>query len=312
MKKIEIGIIGSGYISDYHISVLNSFKKIKIKSIYSRSIKKAKFKSIKYKIPLYFDNLNNFFKEHYDGLYLLVSADHIYEFSKKIIPRRIPLMIEKPSGLNISELRNLIKISQKYRTPNIIGTNRRYYSIYEKINKFINKENKLISILIEGHENFWKIKKLNKSKKILDNWEYANSIHNVDLLNFFSKSKVLKTFTFNNSNQKDFNLSAILKFKNGINATYVSNWSSPDRYSIKLFTEKKTFFIKPLEECYYIDRNFKKTIIQPNKVDRLYKPGFYKLTHNFINLIENKKNLWPDNNLESVLSTYQLIKMIYS
>ena len=311
MKKIEIGIIGSGYISDFHIHVLKSFKCVNIKAIYSRNINNAKHKANKYKIPFYTNNINQFLNNKYDGIYILVSADKIYNFAKIILSRKIPVLIEKPPGLNIRELNELIKISKKNKTINLIGTNRRYYSIYKKIFKHINSNNKLISILIEGHENYWNILKLNKSKKILINWQYSNSIHTVDLINFFSKSSVVEVITNKSNIKKEFNVSALIKFKNGVNATYISNWSSPDRFSIKIYTEKKTFFIKPLEECYYLNKNFKKTIILPDKVDRNYKPGFYKLSQSFIGLIKGNKYKWPDNNLETIHPTYKLIQNIF-
>ena len=308
---INIGIIGSGYISDFHIHVLKSFKSVNISAIYSRNINNAKYKAEKYKIPFFTNKLNNFLKNNYDGIYILVSADQIYKFAKIILSKKIPVLIEKPPGLNIKELNELIKISRKNNTINLIGTNRRYYSIFKKIFKHINSNNRLISILIEGHENYWNILKLNKSKKILSNWQYSNSIHTVDLINFFAKSSVDKVISNKSTLKKHFNVSALIKYKNGINATYISNWSSPDRYSIKIFTEKKTFFIKPLEECYYLNQNFKKINIIPDKVDKVYKPGFYKLSQNFIGLINGSESKWPDNNLESIQATYDLIRKIY-
>ena len=308
---INIGIIGSGYISDYHIHVLKSFKSVNISAIYSRNINNAKYKAEKYKIPFFTNNLKNFLKNEYDGIYILVSADRIYNFTKKIIPYNIPLLIEKPSGLNLKELSNLIKLSKKFNTLNIIGTNRRYYSIFEKINNHINKKNKLISFLIEGHENFWNIKTIHNSKKILNNWQYANSIHTVDLIAFFSKSSPVKIHSLKSKLTNEFNVASLINFKNGINATYLSSWTSPDRYSIKLYTEDKTFIIKPLEHCYYIDKKFKKKIIKPDVIDKKYKPGFYNLTKNFLKLIKTRQNSWPDNTLETIQPSYSLIKKIY-
>ena len=308
---IKIGIIGSGYISDFHIHVLKSFKSVNISAIYSRNINNAKYKAEKYKIPFYTNKIKNFLNNKFDGIYILVSADQIYKYAKLILSNKIPVLIEKPPGLNIKELNELIKISKKNKTINLIGTNRRYYSIYKNVFKHINSNNKLISILIEGHENYWNILKLNKSKRILSNWQYSNSIHTVDLINFFANSSVEKIITNKSTLKKHYNVSALIKFKNGVNATYISNWSSPDKYSIKIFTEKKTFFIKPLEECYYLNKNFKKTNIIPDVVDKIYKPGFFKLSQNFISLINGRKYKWPDNNLQSIRPTYKLIKNIY-
>ena len=42
---------------------------------------------------------------------------------------------------------------------NMIGLNRRFYSVFDQGMKIIRKHGKLLGILIEGHERFWLLKK---------------------------------------------------------------------------------------------------------------------------------------------------------
>ena len=44
-QKLLIGIIGSGYITDFHIPVIKNNKKVEIVAIYSKTFKNVKKKS---------------------------------------------------------------------------------------------------------------------------------------------------------------------------------------------------------------------------------------------------------------------------
>ena len=71
----------------------------------------------------------------------------------------------------------------KHSVPNIVGYNRRFYSVFDKGLKILEKNGRINSILIEGHERLWDLKKLN-IKNYLKNWNYLNSSHTIDLLRF--------------------------------------------------------------------------------------------------------------------------------
>ena len=52
---VKVSLIGAGKISEHYIKVLQSFKKVKIVGIVSKSLKSSKIKSKKFNIP-YFGN----------------------------------------------------------------------------------------------------------------------------------------------------------------------------------------------------------------------------------------------------------------
>ena len=57
---------------------------------------------------------------------------------------------------------------------------------------------------------------------------YANGIHMIDLLNFFSSEQTKENIFYKqkiNENIKN-SFNAIIEFKNGITANYLSNWKS--------------------------------------------------------------------------------------
>jgi len=309
LNKYKIGIIGSGNISDFHINVLKSHKNIQIESIYSKTLINAKNKSIKYNIPNFTNSLDTFINfSNYDGLLILISSNKMFQIIKKIIPYQIPLLIEKPPALSLMQLRELITLNKKYKTPNMIGLNRRYYSIIQKGISLIGKNN-ISSVAIEGHESFWRIKNSKKHIDIKNNWLFANSIHTIDLLSYISNSKIKKISILNlKKNYSENNISAIMKFKNGVLGSYNSFWSSPGQWSLKIFGNNKTVIFGPLEEGYSLDKKFLKKVIKPIKEDTIYKPGFYLQSLNFIKLMRTKKNSWPDVTISSLIDSYTLIE----
>lgn len=304
-KKINLAIIGAGKMAYEHARVFQSLKKICLTLVFSRKIENAKKIADHFQIKNYTNRLLDIVNYNLDGILICVSADSIFGVTKNLIKYKIPLLIEKPAGLSLKEAMILANLSKKYQTPNIVALNRRYFSNVMKAIPIL-KEKNYKGFLIEGHEFASRLKSLNIKKKILSKWMYANSIHTINLILFFGLSG---NFTYNflkNNKDLDKNVSSVFKFENKIIGTYIANWSSTEKWSIKLFCKDLIIQFKPLENAILIDNESKKTIpLSPQ--DKKYKPGLYNQALNFIKLIQNKKNHWPDENLDTIVKTYQVI-----
>jgi len=217
------------------------------------------------------------------------------------------MLIEKPIALNFPQAEILSNLYKKYKTPNLIALNRRYYSIFHKVIKFV-KIRDYKGFLIEGHEHILRLTKINK--KTLDNWIFANSIHTINLITFFGMEKKFKSQVNTLNDKNDKNISSIFNFENKILGTYIANWFSSDRWSIKLFLKDFVIHIKPLEEVILLNKKNKKKKIFSSKEDKIFKPGLYKQSLSFLNLIKTKKNMWPDENLSSIIRTYKIINKL--
>ena len=308
---MKIGIIGAGNIALEHLKVLEFIKSIQISGIFSRTKKKSNYLSKKFKIKKVYDTLEEFMLDcEFDGIYILVSASEIFKITKKLIPYKIPLFVEKPAGLIPSETLKLSKIANKHKTLIQVGYNRRFYSIFSKCQKLISNKNDIKNIVIEGHERFWKIPK-STNKGVKKNWIYANSTHTIDLLRFFGGDiKKITNFKYNKSNEKFQNFTSVLNFKNGIIGQYQSNWNTPSGWSIKIYTNKYFINFIPLEKGYYVNKKFKKKLFIENKYDKKFKPGFYMQTKSFIKLIRNKKIQWPAVDLNEAYLTMKIAEKI--
>ena len=310
MSSIKIGIIGAGNITKEHLNVIRAIDKVEVAGITSRTISKAKLLAFEYNIEGVYDNLDALIENlDFDALMVLVSADQIFEVTKKIIPLQIPVFLEKPPGLVPEQTKTLLKLADKYGTKNMVGYNRRYYSIFHKGLDLINNNGGLLGICVEGHERFWKIVERGISNKIQENWIYCNSTHTIDLLHFFggeikSISSLSKSIKEKNGDQ----FVASMEFESGTLGTYVSHWFSPGGWTVTLYSRGITVKFKPLEKGVWIDTDFTEYEILPDKVDLKYKPGFYRQMKSFVKMVRNGRLETPGMNLEHALKTMELAK----
>ena len=136
MSEIRLGVIGAGEIAKEHLNVIKAMDGVSVSGITSRTISKAEAIANTFAIEKVYENLDALIQKcTLDGLIVLVSSNQIFEVTKKIIPTKIPLFIEKPPGLIPEETKTLTNLAHKYGTKNMVGFNRRYYSIFHKSNK---------------------------------------------------------------------------------------------------------------------------------------------------------------------------------
>jgi len=307
ISKTRLAIIGAGNIAIEHLKVLESIKDIELVGITSRTIDKAEELANQFNINNVYDDIFKLINEvNIDGIMILVSADQIFHVTKSLLPKKIPLFIEKPAGLFPEESKQLCELSNKYSTLNMVGYNRRYYTIFHKGIELIKQKGDLLGISIEGHERFWKIAD-KIDNKIQDHWVYANSTHTIDLLRFFggeiANIHSIKNSVYQNNGDQ---FASIMEFKSKVLGHYISHWYSPGGWSVTLFGDKITVRFKPLEKGVYIDSNFNEYEIKPEKIDKIFKPGFYNQIQAFLQMIKTGELQWPGQDLNSAYKTMVL------
>ena len=279
--------------------------------ITSNTISKAEGLAKIFCIDNIYENIDNLIENcSLDGLMILVSANQMFDITKKIIPAQIPLFIEKPPGLIPNQTETLVELSHKYDTKNMVGFNRRYYSIFHKGIKLINQNGGLHGLAVEGHERFWKISSRGIPNEIQENWIYGNSTHTIDLLRFFGgEIKYINTFTTKLKERNGDQFVASMEFESGALGTYTSHWFSPAGWTITLYSDGITVKYKPLEKGVWIDTNLNEHEIHPDEVDINYKPGFFRQMESFIKMVRNGSLESPGITLEEALKTMELTKV---
>ena len=308
-QNFKVGLIGAGNIAKEHLSVINDIDKISVTGITSRTLPKAGELANQFKIDnVYLDYRELINSSSPDALIVTVSSDQTFRLLKRLIPYQIPLFIEKPPGLFPDQTNDLVDLANKYNVNNMVGYNRRFYSIFHKGIKLINENGRLLGIAIEGHERFWNI--FDKVPKVIrENWIYANSTHTLDLLRFFAGDiKLINSLSKSLNEKNGDQFVASMEFDTGTIGSYSSHWYSPGGWSVKLYGVDTTVEYCPLEEGIWTDSKFKIHKILPDKIDIDYKPGFYNQMLTFIEMIETGVLNWPGVDLHDSLKTMELAK----
>jgi len=308
MSDIRLGVIGAGNIAQEHLKVIAAMKGVKAAGITSRTISKAEGLANSFQIDQVYDSVAALVQKCApDGILILVSANQIYEVALKLLPERIPVFLEKPPGLVPQQTKSLAKLADSHGTQNMIGFNRRYYSVFQKGLVVIKDHGALLGVAVEGHERFWKIAGRDISDEIRQNWIYGNSTHTIDLLRFFGGEITAINAHSKRLNEKNGDqFVAAIEFESGALGTYTSHWFSPGGWSVTLYGEGVTVKFKPLEKGLWYDTDFNENEISPDEMDVKYKAGFYRQIEAFVNMVKTGLLKWPGKDLEDAYKTMLL------
>jgi hypothetical protein len=215
------------------------------------------------------------------------------------------ILLEKPGGVNIEEVKELYFFARKKKVDIKIAYNRRFYSSTMKAKKLINNDGGVQSFNFEFTEWSHRIDKLGKSNKALKNWFFINSTHVIDLAFYLGgypkeiSSYISDTITWKNMPSI---FSGAGKSKEGAIFSYKANWQSAGRWSVEILTAKGKYILSPLEKLFFQQRGFleKKEIKLNSSIDNCFKPGLYYQLKAFL--------FGPDEQLLSLSEHFSMLK----
>jgi predicted dehydrogenase len=312
MSEIRLGVVGVGPISVEHIKVVEAICGMRVTGITSRRFNKAlEFtKKINSEIRVYETVKDLVSRGRVDGLLILVSCPEMYSVVKECCRFGIPIFLEKPPGLSLRETEDLAKEADKYSVKNMVGFNRRFYSIFRKGVEIIKSHGDIRGVMIEGHERFWKVIP-QVDQRLRENWLFANSTHTIDLIRFFG-GNVERFFPLSRGRHEKYGdqFQASFEFDSGAIGSYVSHWYSPGGWSVRLFGDGVTVEYKPLEVGKWVDSDFQEHEILPDKQDSEFKPGFFLQMKAYKRLVKEGVLDWPGQDLSQIIKTMELANQL--
>ena len=198
------------------------------------------------------------------------------------------ILLEKPGGLNINEIKSVKSLAIKNKVDVYIAYNRRFFASTLKIIELINSDGGITSFNFEFTEWGHIIKDLKKDKKILEEWFIQNSSHVIDLAFSIGGNPVnMQSFV---SGGQSWHPKATVFSGAGITDkgavfSYNANWDSAGRWWIEFLTKKNRYIMKPMEKLFVQ----KKGSIELNEInledelDKNFKPGLFKQLEAFLN-----------------------------
>jgi len=288
-KKKITWLIGSGNMANEYFKVLKSLK-ANVKII-GRGIKSARHFSKKNKTTVFSGGIKKnlkLFKTPEQAI-IATQEESLCEAACSLIragTKRV--LLEKPGGINIVELKKIKKLSKKYNSKIFIAYNRRFYNSVLEAKRIIQRDKGILSVQFDFTEYSNIIAKLKRVPNVKKHWVLVNSAHVIDLVFYLTGNP--KKFYYLNKDSIKWHPSSAIFAGAGITSkkiifSYHSNWRSQGRWGIELFTKKHKIVFRPLEEVYTVNKNIPNYIKFKNNLDKKYKPGIYRQTKSFL---ENK------------------------
>ena len=197
------------------------------------------------------------------------------------------ILVEKPGGMNLSDLIKTEKVALKTGAEIFVAYNRRFYASTRKVQEMIKEDGGVLSFDFEFTEWSHKIANLKKPRLVKNNWFLANSSHVIDLAFFLcGKPKKIKCFATGGLDwhPKASIYSGAGVSENGALFSYHANWESAGRWGVEILTSKRKLILRPLETLFVQNRGSIETkqVFLNDKMDTDFKPGLYIQVKTFL------------------------------
>ncbi len=248
----KVLLIGAGQMAIDYFKVLEGLKCIT--TVIGRSEKSAESFELKTNSKVISGGLEIFLNQNnnsFDAAIVAVGMEQLYPTTVLLIKNGFKnILIEKPAGLNDTEINDLSQIAAQYNANVLVAYNRRFYASVLKAKEIIEQDGGVTSFNFEFTEWAHTIEPLLKAKGVKENWLLANSTHVIDLAFYLGgKPSEIKCFTAGKLSWHDKAVfTGAGKTKENVLFSYQANWDAPGRWGVEILTNKSRLILRPLEE----------------------------------------------------------------
>ncbi|MBO7166874.1 MAG: Gfo/Idh/MocA family oxidoreductase [Kiritimatiellae bacterium] len=313
MNKVKnVVVVGTGLIAKFHICALKEIEGVKIFGVCSRSKERAEefIKTLSLDGTKAFDNLREALKDNDVSLLLVAneSGAH-FEAVKTAAELKVPVLVEKPIGINVSEVKEMISLCEKAEVQLGCIFQTRWSEEYENLKRRIESGElgKITFVRVDvpwwRDDEYYTKSSWHGTLKMDGGGALINqAIHMVDwLVSLMPEIEDVKSFkaTLVHPMEAEDTLSAILRFKGGaLGNIYATTASFPGR--------PKRFEITGSKGTIVLEDKSHGT----NRPDQIPYTQHKKAIESFIKSIENGDE-YSINGYEA-LKSIELIERIYN
>lgn len=312
-QPLRLGLLGAGLIARQHLLALARATGIQAVGIASRTRSKAETLAAEFGLPHVAGSAEELVAAaRPDALLVLVSPEAMAPVAANCLELGLPLFLEKPVGLCVAEAENIARLAAEKRVPNMVGYNRRHYSVFRKGLERLRQHGRLLAVHIEGSERMAVARATGRfSEATLRGWLYANATHTIDLLRHFGgEPEEVHALCASLREPLGDQFAACLRFPGGVLGSYTANWHSPGGWGVVLKGEGVTVEFRPLETCRVTLADGTTEVIEPDQEDVGVKPGFPGQLAAFAQLVRTGVLASPSQDLEGALATMRLAERL--
>ena len=197
------------------------------------------------------------------------------------------VLVEKPAGVDSSEIRTLWRVAEQSSAEVLVGYNRRFYASVVAARRVIEEDGGATSCVFEITEDSKNIAELDLPDAVKASWFLANTSHVIDLVfNLCGEPIELSTQTSGSlpwhPSSARFVGSGLTE--HGVVFSFHGDWESPGRWGVEVCTRQRRLVLRPLEQLRMAVRGSEaiEEVDIDNQLDREFKPGLHGLTRAFI------------------------------
>lgn len=306
---LRVGLIGAGLIARQHLLALARVPGLAPVGIASRTREKAQALADEFGLPLVAGSPAELVEQaRPDALMVLVSPQAMARLTLECLGFGLPLFLEKPVGLSVSEAEAVAQAARVARVPSMVGFNRRHYSVFAKGLEKIRERGRLLAVHIEGSERMAVARGTGRfSEDVLRAWLFANATHTIDLLRHFGgEPEVVHALCASLHEPLGDQFAACLRFPGGVLGSYTANWHSPGGWGVVLKGEGVSVEFRPLETGKVAYADGTGGLIEPDADEAGLKAGFAGQLRAFAELARTGVLAPPSQDLEGALLTMRL------
>ncbi len=227
MKKLKIGLLGCGRISDYHFDAIkNNSEEIELVAICDINEKNLKSATKKTGAHPYSSLKEMIKNETLDCISICTPNGFHFENAKQILKSKINVIVEKPLTLSYSEGEKLFKLAKKVNKKIFLIHQNRLNPTIECVKNAIDSGmfGKIYmmtsNIFWHRDDDYYKNPSWHGSKKIDGGAFMTQASHYTDIMNWFSKSEIKSVYALGKTRERKIETedcgSAVIEWKNDI------------------------------------------------------------------------------------------------
>lgn len=311
---VKLAVIGAGNMARCHVEAAANLASVELTGIYSRTKDRSVILATNFDIGVIAHSIDELYAlTKADGVVIAVNETSTETVINEALKHPWKLLVEKPVGLNLESTKRVCELATGNHADLFVAMNRRHYSSTRTALQLLDKTEGQRVVQIHDQEDPKSALANGRDKSVCDQWQFANSIHLIDLFHVFCRGDVagVQNVVPWTSGYEAKMTHSIIQFESGDVGIYHSVWNGPGPWSVTISTSQKRIEMRPLEQLFvqnYPSRQLEN--VKLSEIDCKFKPGFFEQMKNFTSALRNDKHELLE--LKSYLQAVSLTDKLFS
>jgi len=137
-RPIRVGIVGTGYIADFHARAIRQVEGVELVSVCDVNLQNARSFAAEWGVPAAFESLDAMLEnQQLNCLHLLVPPDRHYSLAKTALESGVHVFIEKPMCTSVEQADDLIAVAHEKGVRLGVNHNMLYAGAYQRLRQIV-------------------------------------------------------------------------------------------------------------------------------------------------------------------------------